>query len=284
MNTLFRALDGVSLAAVRTLLQRGPRAGRHVIGETLRAAAESERQVGFWDLTRGFAVDEDVVIHSGSWFDGGTSPLERYLLALLLRYFKPGGILEVGTFRGTSTRLILDNSTANSRVFTIDLPPDRDFSQLEKGTDERLVMHVRTGIEFQNHAERERVTQILGDTMKTETWDGLPDGIDFAFIDASHSYEAVRNDTERARRKLAGDAVILWHDYTQENSSERGVGRYIREEMCRHHDIFVVAGTSLAVRIPEAQLLAAEPRVERFFHAGDYAERGSGGLAPWLRK
>ncbi|MBI3541926.1 MAG: class I SAM-dependent methyltransferase, partial [Deltaproteobacteria bacterium] len=281
-NTPLRVLDGFSLAAFRTLLTKGSKAARHVMGETVRAAAESERRVNFWDLARGFAVDENVVVHSGSWFDGGTSPLERYLLALLLRYFKPNRILEVGTFRGISTRLILDNSTQSARVFTMDLPPDRDFSALDKATDERLVQHAKVGVEFAAHPDKGRVTQVLGDSMKQETWDQVVGGIDFAFIDASHSYEAVKNDTQMARAKLAPNAVMLWHDYTQEDSYERGVGRFIREEMQRHRDIFVVPSTSLAIRIPEAELVAADKRVAGFFHAGDYGTRRPGGLTPWL--
>ena len=283
-SSALRALEGFSLAAARTWLTRGTRAARFVVGETVRAAAESERRVNFWDLARGFAVNESVVIPSGSWEDGGTSPLERYLLALLIRYFKPASILEIGTFRGISTRLILENSSAPTQVYTMDLPPERDFSQLAAGTDKALVLHSKVGVEFQDHPERARVTQILGNSLEANTWATLPERIDFAFIDASHSYEAVKNDTERAREKLKPGAVIVWHDYTAEDSYERDVGRYIREQMRSHKNIFVVPSTSLAIQIPQGELESAGARISKFFHAGDFATRRPGGFAPWLNQ
>ena len=55
--------------------------------------------------------------------------------------------------------------------------------------------------------------------------------VDFAFIDASHTYEAVKADMERLEPHLGEAAVLVWHDYSEGETEERGVGKLIREKM-----------------------------------------------------
>lgn len=282
-NDLFRAICGFSPAALWALATRGPGAARKVIGGTLatlwpKAGAPT---MSFWDISRAFAVDEELIIHAGSWQDGCTAPLERFVTAQLLHYFKPKHIVEVGAYRGTTTRLFLDNISPGARIFTIDLPLETNAADLQAVSDERLIIHRRLGVEYLNHPKRDAVTQILGDTFDPGTWEQIPQGIDFAFIDASHSYEAVRNDTEKLLPKLSENAVILWHDYTETVSPERGVGRYIRELMKTKEDIFLCSGTDMAIRIPQPLLIEAAARVPSCHPSGDYFQRNPLGPLPW---
>ena len=50
--------------------------------------------------------------------------------------------------------------------------------------------------------------------------------VDFAFVDGSHSYDYVKNDTEKLLRLLAPSGVIVWHDYCR---AWPGVVRYLNE-------------------------------------------------------
>jgi len=231
--------------------------------------------ISTWDLVRAFAVEEDLVIGAGSWVDGCTAPLERFLTAQLVRYFRPTTIVEIGTYRGTTTRLLLDNVRPEARVYTIDLPLDSKFSEVKEATDSRLIQHRVVGVDFQGHPQAGNVTQIWGDTFDEETWARIPKDVDFAFIDASHSYEAVRNDTEKLFRKLADGGVVLWHDYSEGSSYERGVGKYIRELMAIRDDIKTVVDTTLALRIPTSDLLEGMRRIPRFFPQADFAKQRS---------
>ncbi len=284
IGTLIRATDSVSIAALRTLISRGPRAARKVMGATAQAAGNSTpvHTMSYWDIVRSFPVAEDILIRSDGWFDGATAPLERFVLAHLVRYFRPEVILEVGTYRGTTTRLLLDNCMENARIYTMDLPPDQEVKNLTAASDERLIIHRKLGIDYKSHASASRVTQILGDSFEASTWDNVPNGIEFAFIDASHSYEAVRNDTERVFGKLHENGVVLWHDYSVGETAERGVGKFIRELMATREDIFVCSDTDVAIRIPRAELEQCAPRVEAFFPNGDYKTRFPNGPVPWI--
>jgi len=278
-----KLIDGMSLAAVRTLVLRGPAAARKVIGGALATVwpKPAPQVMDYWDIVRAFPVKGNVVIEAGSWQDGCTAPLERFLTAQLLRFFRPVTILEVGTYGGTTTRLLLDNMPAEARVYTIDLPPDVKASDVAAASDERLIQHRQVGVEYRDHPLAKNVTQILGNTFEPATWQQAPEGVDFAFIDASHSYEAVRNDTERLWPKLSPAAVVLWHDYTETDSPERGVGKYLRERMTREQDIFVCAGTDLACRIPQALLAEGAARVPGWYPAEDYPRRRPRGPLPW---
>src|SRR5579862_2377122 len=132
VSRLATAVDGCSIAAIRTLVSKGPGAARKVMGATVAATRSNAHihKMPYWDLVRGFAIDGEVLIRSDSWADGTLAPLERYVLAQLLRYRKPTTIVEVGTYRGTTTKLILDNCRPDARIFTIDLPLGQEAGSL----------------------------------------------------------------------------------------------------------------------------------------------------------
>jgi hypothetical protein len=58
--------------------------------------------------------------------------------------------------------------------------------------------------------------------------------VNLAFIDGSHSYTYVRNDTEKVLPTMAPGGIILWHDYDFRGP---GVCQYLNQ-----------LGSSLALR------------------------------------
>src|SRR6185369_3239039 len=52
---------------------------------------------------------------------------------------------------------------------------------------------------------------------------------DLIFIDGSHAYSYVKNDTEKALRMLKEGGLLLWHDYRYRNLETRGVRQYLDE-------------------------------------------------------
>jgi hypothetical protein len=293
LRTALRSLDGFSIAATRVLVARGPKAARKVISETLHAATapvqyDTPREyhsADVFDLGRAFSVDENLTFDGGSWVDGCTAPHERFLLAQLVRFFKPKTLLEVGTYRGAATRLLLDHLPSQATLYTIDLPPNYDLTEVRGASDEHLILNRDVGVEYRGHSKAESVVQIFGNTFDHSTWQQVPDGIDFAFIDASHTYEAVRNDSEMVRRKSTAGTVCVWHDYYEtdpRNPGEYGVGKYVREQMSVRDDVLVVLGTCLAMSIPVPTLLEVEKRIPSFFPSGDYSARFPQGAFPWL--
>ena len=91
----------------------------------------------------------------------------------------------------------------------------------------------------------------------------------------------MRNDTEKLWPKLSENAVVLWHDYSEIVTPERGVGRYIRELMQTKKDVFLCASTDLALRIPQPLLLEGAARVPGWHPSGDYFQRNPRGPLPW---
>src|SRR5712692_3347291 len=267
MNFLLKLLNWCSLAAVHAGLTRGPAAARKVIGETLRAAYPPDvPQIHWWDLARMFANDENIVLHDGEWTDGCIAPLERYVLAHLIHYFKPQVLLEVGTYRGCTTRILHDNAPAGAEIYTIDLPRGIEATAVAHSSDARLINTRDVGVAFAGLAGdgRCRIRQIFGSTLDARTWEGLPRRFDFVFIDASHTYEAVRNDTRRVLERCGPGSVIVWHDYGEDVTVERGVGRFIRELMRERSDIYVCPDTTLALLLPAADVEAGRKRAQSF--------------------
>jgi len=284
IRKLLRLINGVSLAALLTLLRRGPTAARGVIGATNKAATRSPdiHKLDAWFLCRGFPSSESLHIEPSDWTDGTTAPLERLLIASLTRHFEPLRILEIGTYRGTTTRLLLDNAPTEATIWSLDLPLDVDYDALVAASDEHLVKHRRVVSALSNHPRGDAVKLLHGDSMRPETWDMVPSELDLVFIDASHTYEAVRNDSERTFNALKDTGIVLWHDYSDGESPQRGVGRYIRELMRQRKDVFICPETALAFRIPVNQLEAARTRIEAWFPAHDFDQRFPSDLLPWL--
>ena len=128
------------------------------------------------------------------------------LLSLLVDR-KPRAVLEVGTFNGHTTRLMALN-LPEATIHTVDLPETFDGG-FEKD-DFHLIAARNVGIEHRSDASIGNVRQHFGDTA---SWDFSTANATFFFIDGSHTYDYVRNDTERALAASRGRrATLLWHD------------------------------------------------------------------------
>ena len=235
------------------------------------------------NLARSFPADDNVVIPAGSWFDGSLSPLERYVVAHLARFFQPKTIVEIGTFRGTTTRLLLENTPAETRIFTIDLPPDISFSHIPHASDERLIRSREIGQDFAGRPRASNVVQVIGNsadeaTSRTSPATWISHSSTRATLD-----EAVKADMERLEPHLGEAAVLVWHDYSEGETEERGVGKLIREKMADRDNVFLVTDTALALQIPRKAMLQGRDRIKQFFPEGDFDTQLPGGIYPWLR-
>ena len=66
---------------------------------------------------------------------------------------------------------------------------------------------------FRESPYRERIVQLNGDSAVFD-YAPLWGKIDLVFVDASHSYEYVTSDSQKALTLLrGGKGIILWHDY-----------------------------------------------------------------------
>jgi predicted O-methyltransferase YrrM len=177
--------------------------------------------------------DNAVKLMPGTALDGGPNLIEQFTLCALVKKIQPRTILEIGTFRGGTTWHFYDNAPPDTIIYTLDLPDDEVPGDV---TDQQLAANKSRPF----LPKSERVRQIL---INSKKWDGVLDRkVQFAFIDADHSYQGVRNDTEKALVSLDSCACICWHDSLEDNFGY-GTMRYSRELVGEGWKIFRLRGS-----------------------------------------
>jgi len=216
------------------------------------------RTAADWDFTAAVPVpvvpveslmeqhhEQEIHLRVGSGVFGETRLTDLVALSLLVATLRPNVLFEFGTFTGLGTLHMALNSPAGI-VHTLDLPSVERASvsglDWESGIDESTV-----GSIYRADAEvASRVRQHWGDSRCFDT-SHLRGLVEFVFIDAAHSYEFVRNDTEKAHELAAPGAMVAWHDY---NRVCPDVQRVVAEQTPKFSPV-ALAGTSIALmRLP----------------------------------
>lgn len=155
-------------------------------------------------------------------------------------------IFEFGTYQGRTT-YHLALASPETTVTTLNLPPDRDPS-----------VAPFLGVMFRDSDVAPRITQVLADS---RDFDPAPyaEAMDYVFVDGDHTYELVRNDSEKALSMLAPGGMIVWHDYAAKSP---GVVRYIRE-FSQERPVFRLRNTCLIVYLDGVDAMAYEPPPRR---------------------
>lgn len=146
---------------------------------------------------------------------GSTTLIELWVINQLVKEFNPAALFEMGTLDGRTALNLAANSSEQARVYTLDLPREQmDATKFKLDKIERwTVDKARSGTQFLDKPEARKITQLHGDTA---TFDFSPyfNRMDFVFVDASHAYEYVVNDSLAALKLLRnGKGIILWDDY-----------------------------------------------------------------------
>jgi tetratricopeptide (TPR) repeat protein len=173
--------------------------------------------------------------------DYGDVPLNELIVLLkIVRAAGPSVMFEIGTFLGGTTLQFAANSNAD--IYTLDLPPagHQDYKQPEIFDKDLDVYPDTPGKKFIGSPCEKRIKQLYGNS---QTYDFSPyhGKIDIVFVDASHHYEDVRNDSINALKMVKEGGIILWHDYA---SYAPGVVRAI-EDISAGVSLIHIEGTSL---------------------------------------
>lgn len=169
------------------------------------------------------------LLPTGPW----SSPIsDVVMIAKLVACHRPRRILEVGSFRGYTTRVIASHAPEESRIVAF----DRDPRHGEAYLNTNLAYKIERRIDEVSHAAFQNDLEVP---------------YDFIFLDADHSYAAVKNDTEVLLPLLADDGIIVWHDYGNWGrlSGRNGVPQYLHE-VARKIRIASLPGTWLAIHSP----------------------------------
>jgi predicted O-methyltransferase YrrM len=151
-------------------------------------------------------------------------------LSALVAAKRSKNILEFGTCDGCSTWHLWANSSPDTIITTIDLPCG---VKVIGSTDAGLQGVGRR--RFLPDDPRVRLVET-----DSRLWaPDIPGGVDFCFIDAGHSYECVKNDTEKAFSVLKNDGVVLWHDATWKDDGYR-VNKYLLGLIDLRYDVKLI--------------------------------------------
>jgi hypothetical protein len=151
---------------------------------------------------------------------GGLMALESLCLLALLRAVQAKRFFEFGTFRGFTTRLLLENlmigdhSEKSFRSTTIDLPGLADVHF--QGDDENLARQSceldRREYEYSPRAHL--VEQLLQNSIHfRDQAKERASSYDFIFIYGNHHIDYAIEDTENALTMRRSGGVVVWHDY-----------------------------------------------------------------------
>ena len=145
---------------------------------------------------------------------GNISPAELMIIAALVKQRKPALCFEIGTFDGRTTENIAANQPENGHCYTLDLPPEgAETAALPLACgDITYIKKDQSGARISQAAREGKITQLYGDSA---VFDFSPyfGNVDLMFVDGSHSYDYVLDDTEKAHQMVRPGGLILWHDY-----------------------------------------------------------------------
>lgn len=176
--------------------------------------------------------------------DGNVSLQELLVLARSVAARRPRLLLELGTFDGRTTLNLAANATPEARVLTLDLPRQASAALALDARDAKYIDKPAPGARFAGRPEAAKIEQLLGDSARFDfsPWAGR---VEWAFVDASHSYEYVRHDSRAVRGLLAPGGVVFWHDYGVWEGVTRALDELQADPAFR--GLSRVEGTSLVV-------------------------------------
>ena len=156
--------------------------------------------------------------------EGYVDDYNRAVIAALCSLLQCKTFFEFGTERGKTTWTVARNNPETA-LYTLDLPSQEAAHEAKlEMTDPHLFRYWDRGSAFANTQEDERIKRLSGDSASFDyaPYEGK---MDMVYVDGSHSYEYVKNDTEAAFRLLSPSGAILWDDYPD----YPGVYRYLND-------------------------------------------------------
>ena len=165
------------------------------------------------------------------WFN-----MEEQYLELLNHCSEGGNFVELGCFKGKSTSFIVTeiiNQKKNVSFYAVD-----SFEGSTNSSDANEVQAYNgiSNIEIDFKANTKHLYKYFFTykELSHEAADNFNDGeVDCLFIDAGHSYEAVKKDIEAWLPKMKPNGIIAGHDYT----AWEGVNQAVNEVFGTPHKI-----------------------------------------------
>lgn len=174
------------------------------------------------------AISVDVVPH-GEW---RTNLEDLVCLMKIVQLARPRRVLELGSYRGATAAYLARNVGPNGVVVAVDI--DSEHGSAYRGTELEARIERRIGL------------------IGPEMFESDPPGsYDLAFVDANHTYDGVRSDTDVALRLIDPDGYVVWHDYGNYGyfNGSCQVPEFLGD-LSRAKRVLHIADSSLAIHSP----------------------------------
>jgi len=203
-----------------------------------------------------------------TFLDGGSMVTDLVLIKELAAQIKDCKYFEIGTWRGESAI----NVSANADVcYTLNLS-DEEMRKMK--VDEKTIE--LQGF-FSKHADN--IVHLKAHSNHFD-YKSLNTKFDLIFIDGSHHYEDVKNDTKNIFEHLTHDkTIVVWHDYAitpEEIRYEVLAGILDGTDEKFHTNIYHVANTKSAIFVQrdfESKYLDAPVTPELYFSVAIKGEK-----------
>lgn len=153
-------------------------------------------------------------------------------LAAICLHTRPRRIFEFGTYTGSSTLAMAAHTPPETELMTLDFDKSELIGSAFRGTD------------CEN-----KIRQLFGDS-RAYDYSPYEKQMNLVLVDANHSYDLVKADTEEAFKLLQPGGVIVWDDYRWVQGHEECVGvTLFLNELSGRCPIFQIFGTRLAIYV-----------------------------------
>ncbi len=183
---------------------------------------------------------------AGPW----SSPVADIVtLAKIALCVAPRRVLEVGSYRGYTTRLLAEHTPDSCRIVAFDRDPRH--GEAYRGT------------ELERKIER-RVGSVGPEAFAMDP----PGSFDLIFLDADHVLEAVHHDTSVLLPLVAPNGVFVWHDYANWGrfSRKNGVPETLHQ-LAQDLPVVAISGSWLAAYSPAWNSPEGRKRIEQARHS-----------------
>jgi len=188
---------------------------------------------------REFLYENKAEVDHYTFLDGTSLITDLALIRSIARSIPNCNYLEIGTWRGES---IMNVAIEAKHCTSVNLSPDEIIAM---GMPEKYAL--QHGCLIQNQPN---ITTIHANSNFFD-FNSLDQKFDLIFIDADHSYEGVKSDTEKIFSLLRDDnSIIVWHDYGFNTETPRysviaGILDGLPQEA--HQSLYHVSNTMCAV-------------------------------------
>jgi predicted O-methyltransferase YrrM len=180
--------------------------------------------------------------------DGNVTERELITICRLIRAAQPTKVFEIGTFDGRTTLNMAVNAGSGATVHTLDLPKSELPSAASRIHAHEIVYADKSasGERFRGTDAESSIVQLYGDSGNFD-FARYYGTMDFVFIDGSHMFDYVVNDSLHAQRMLKdAGGTIVWHDYGRWDGVT-GALNQLRRKRPEFASVVTIAGTTLAV-------------------------------------